>query len=60
MILGPLVSSELSEEIVAEANTLIFVPSGRHNLKRIAREGKSGVREAHFGRGRGLPESLPM
>ena len=52
LILGPLGSSELSEEIVAEANTLIFVPSGRHNLKRIARESQV-VRKLILGGGGG-------
>lgn len=57
MILGPLGSTELSEEIVAEANTLILIPSGKHNLKRIARESQV-VRKLILG-GR-LPESLGM
>ena len=38
MILGPLGSSELGRERVAEATTLIFVLCGRHSLRSIAGE----------------------
>ena len=57
MILGPLGSAELTEEIVAEANTLILVPSGKHNFKRIARESQVVGKLILGG---GLPESLGM
>ena len=57
MILCLLGSSELGGEIVAEVDTLIFVPCGRHSLRRIAGENQV------IGKlilGGGFPESLGM